>query len=299
MGHKVWAVQGNGAMIYARLFGGLGNQLFQYATARALGLRRGVEVGLDLRYLLPPPHHLAYALSHFAVRAETNPPGLPPHRSQALRHLLWRMGLGQPRFLRERGLGINPAVMAAADGCYLHGYFQSEGYFADHLPQLRQELRIITPPSAENADWLARIAADPLAVSVHLRRGDYVAVAKAGQTHGTCDAAYYARGIAAIRDRIGQAPRAYVFSDDPAWARDNLRLEAETVVIGHNGPTAHYEDLRLMAACRHHVIANSTFSWWGAWLDARPDKIVIAPQRWFATDRMHNPDILPADWIRL
>lgn len=286
-------------MIYARLFGGLGNQLFQYATARALSLRLGTSLGLDLRYLPPPPHHLSYALHHFAVQAQTEPPGLPPHRTQTLRHLAWRAGLGSPRFLRERGLGVNAAVMQSGDGVYLHGYFQSEQYFADHLPRIRDELRITTPPDARNAEWLDRIRQDPRAVSVHLRRGDYVAVAKAGETHGTCDAAYYARAIAHLREATGSAPRAYVFSDDPDWVRANLQLDAEMEVVGHNGPTAHYEDLRLMSACRHHIIANSTFSWWGAWLDDRPGKTVIAPQRWFATDRLVNPDILPADWVRL
>lgn len=286
-------------MIYARLFGGLGNQLFQYATARALALRIGSRIGLDLRYLPPSPDHLSYALHHFAVEAEINPPGLPPHRSQTLRHLAWRTGLGSPRFLRERGLGVNPAVLKAADGTYLHGYFQSETYFADHIPQLRQELRIVTPPDARNAEWLERIKGDPQAVSVHLRRGDYVALAKAGETHGTCDAAYFARAFAYLRSQTGITPRAYVFSDDPEWVRANLCLDAEMEVVGHNGPTAHYEDLRLMSTCRHHVIANSTFSWWGAWLDARQDKIVIAPQRWFATTRLMNPDILPGAWVRL
>lgn len=286
-------------MIYARLFGGLGNQLFQYATARALALRLGVGLGLDRRYLHRDPAHLGYALNHFAIAAEIDPVGLPPHKTRALAHGLWRMGFGRPRFLRERGLGINPAVMQAGDGTYLHGYFQSEGYFADAIAQIRAELTIITPPSAENADWLTRIAADGQAVSVHLRRGDYVTVAKGSATHGTCDAAYYRGALAEIAQRSGLVPRAYVFSDDPAWARANLDLGVETVVLGHNGPMQHYEDLRLMAACRHHVAANSTFSWWGAWLDPAVDKIVVAPSRWFATGDLVNPDILPAGWIRL
>jgi len=286
-------------MIYARLFGGLGNQLFQYAAARALSLRIGSRVGLDRRYLPSPPHHLSYALHHFAIQAETDPPSLPPHRTRALRHFAWRAGIGAPRFLRERGLGVNDAVLHAADETYLHGYFQSQTYFADSLAQLRQDLRIVTPPDALNAEWLDRIEVDPQAVSVHLRRGDYVAVPKAGDTHGTCDAGYYARAIAHLRTVTGTSPRAFVFSDDPEWVRCNLHLDVEMEVVGHNGPTAHYEDLRLMSACRHHIIANSTFSWWGAWLNARNDKTVIAPRRWFATDQLVNPDILPDDWIRL
>jgi hypothetical protein len=286
-------------MIYARLFGGLGNQLFQYSTARALSLRRGVGLGLDCRYLHREPAHLGLALHHFAIAADLNPPGLPPHRSRSLAHGLWRLGIGRPRFLRERALGVNPAVMNARDDTYLHGYFQSESYFADALGQIRKELSIITPPSVENVDWLARIADDPQSVSVHLRRGDYVTVTKGNATHGTCDEAYYRAALSEIAARTGQAPRAYVFSDDPVWAAAHLSLGVEKVVIGHNGPQQHYEDLRLMAACRNHVIANSTFSWWGAWLDAAPHKIVVAPKRWFASDALMNPDILPQGWLAI
>ena len=286
-------------MIYVRLLGGLGNQLFQYATARAIALRNGTSVGLDLRSLPPSPHHLSYALNHFAVQAEIAPPRLPPDRTEPLRYLIWRARLRSPRFLRERGLHVNLPVLRAPDDTYLHGYFQSETYFADHLQQLRQELRIVTPPDLRNSEWLDRIKGDPQSVSVHIRRGDYIAVGKARKTHGACDAAYYRRAIAHLRAVTGGFLRAYVFSDDPAWVQVNLRLDAEMEVVGHNGPTAHYEDLRLMSACRHHIIANSTFSWWGAWLDDRQDKAVIAPQRWFASGSPVNPDILPRDWVRI
>jgi hypothetical protein len=285
-------------MIYARLLGGLGNQLFQYATARALSLRLGVGLALDRRYLQREPAHTAFALHHFAIAADIDPARLPPHRDRALAHALWRAGVGKPRFLRERGLGVNSRVLTAGDGTYLHGYFQSQDYFSDVLEHIRAELRIITPPSAENQDWLDRIAGDEAAVSVHLRRGDYVDVKKGNATHGTCDEGYYRAALAAITDRKAIQPRAYVFSDDPDWARAHLDLGVETVVLGHNGPMQHYEDLRLMAACRHHVIANSTFSWWGAWLNPSATKTVVAPERWFTTDKLVNPDIVPSDWIR-
>lgn len=285
-------------MIYARLFGGLGNQLFQYAAARALSQRLGVGLGLDHRYLRRNPAHMGFALNHFAIEADIDPAGLPPHRDRAMAYALWRTGFGRPKFLRERGLGVNPTVLAAQDDTYLHGYFQSQDYFSDALEKIRAELRITTPPSAENQDWLDRIAADEGAISVHLRRGDYVDVKKGNATHGTCDEGYYRAALAQITERNAVNPRAYVFSDDPGWARAYLDLGVETVVLGHNGPMRHYEDLRLMAACRHHVIANSTFSWWGAWLNPSPTKSVVAPKRWFATEKMMNPDILPAGWIR-
>ncbi len=286
-------------MIYARLFGGFGNQLFQYATARAVSIRLGVGLGLDRRYLRQDPAHLGFALNHFAITAEIDPEGLPPHRQHWFAHALWRAGFASPTFLRERGLGVNANVIAAGDETYLHGYFQSETYFLEAADHIRSELRIMTPPSPENKTWLDRIAADERAVSVHVRRGDYVSNHKGHATHGTCDADYYRAAMTAIAENSRSKLRAYVFSDDPSWAGSHLDLGVETIVLGHNTPIQHYEDLRLMSACRHHVIANSTFSWWGAWLNASPSKIIVAPRRWFATDKLVNPDILPNDWIKL
>lgn len=286
-------------MIYIRLVGGLGNQLFQYACARAVALRHGVELVLDTRELSRGASHAIYGLDRFAIAARVEADErLPPARNRLFLYALWRTGFGRPRFLRERGLGVNPRVLAAGDDTYLHGYFQSQDYFSDALGKIRAELRIITPPSAENQAWLDRIMADEGAVSVHLRRGDYVKVKKGNATHGTCDESYYRAAIAAISARNNMRPRAYVFSDDPDWARAHLDLGVETAVLGHNGPMQHYEDLRLMAACRHHVIANSTFSWWGAWLNPSLTKTVVAPKRWFAKEKLVNPDILPAGWIR-
>ena len=286
-------------MIHLRLAGGLGNQLFQYAAGRALALRRGTGLVLDTRDLgRGGPAHSVYGLHHFAIDARIGSDAdLPPHRTRLLAHALWRRLGRSPRFLREHGLGLNPAVLSAPDNTYLHGYFQSEAYFADAIPALRRDLTIITPPSPENADWLARIAADNASVSLHLRRGDYVSDSKGAATHGTCDAAHYRRAIAALTERTGTQPSLYIFSDDPDWARANLDLGLPMQVPGHNGPDVPHEDLRLMSACRHHIIANSTFSWWGAWLDPRPDAVTIAPRRWFADPALSNPDILPARWV--
>lgn len=287
-------------MIYVRLVGGLGNQLFQYACARAVALRHGVEVVLDTRELARGAAHAVYGLDRFAISARIGTTGeLPPARGQVIRYALWRAGGMRPRFLRERGLGVNPAVLAAADDSYLHGYFQSEGYFRDQAAVIRDDLSILAAPAGENARWLERIAAEPRAVSLHVRRGDYVGSSKGAAVHGTCDAAYYMRAVATIRERAGIEPLLFVFSDDPVWARENLRPGAEMVVLDHNTASAAVEDLRLMGACRHHIIANSSFSWWGAWRNPSPDKVVVAPMRWFADPGLNNPDICPAEWIRV
>lgn len=286
-------------MIYVRLNGGLGNQLFQFAAAQALALRRGTRLVLDRRMVDRAPAPFGYALRHFAIDAIEEGVALPPDRTRLPAYLTWRFGGGRPRFLREQGLGFNAAVAEAPDDTYLHGYFQTEKYFADSEEELRRQLRIVTRPSAENARWLGSISDQDGAVSVHVRRGDYVADARGARTHGTCSEAYYRDALEAIASRSGGDPVAYVFSNDPDWARDNLRLGCETVVLSHNDPSRHYEDLRLMSACRHHVIANSSFSWWGAWLNPSAEKIVAAPARWFADPRLDNPDILPESWVRI
>jgi hypothetical protein len=90
-----------------------------------------------------------------------------------------------------------------------------------------------------------------------------------------------------------------VFSDDPDWVADNLRFQYPTHVVRHNNADTNYEDLRLMSACRHHITANSSFSWWGAWLDPRQDSVVVAPQQWFRTDKLDARDLVPSRWVRI
>ncbi|PTX56800.1 glycosyl transferase family 11 [Litoreibacter ponti] len=283
-------------MIIARIFGGLGNQLFQYATARALAKRACAPLWLDIR-LAPPGDHWEFALNHFAIEAKIAQPGeLPPDKNSKLRYAAWRYLGGSPKFTRERGLGFNENILSLRGDVYLHGYFQSERYFED-FPGLRQELTIKTPPSDENRRWADDIRAVP-SVSLHLRRGDYL-TAKGAGSHASCDAAYYERALNHVAEKMDAEPKVFVFSDDPDWARDNLKLPFEMRVAGHNGSDKHYEDMRLISICRHNIIANSTFSWWGAWLNDNPDKVVVAPKVWFANPKLANPDITPESWIRL
>ncbi|GIT92597.1 alpha-1,2-fucosyltransferase [Jannaschia pagri] len=267
--------------------------MFQYATARALADRLGVDLALDTRDTTLLGGHAGLQLHRYAIRhvpPETLPPGRKAH---PLRYLAWRAFGGQ--LLRERGLGVNAAVTGASDGTYLHGYFQSERYFADHGNAIRQDLTLLEPLSGESTRWRDRIAETPHAVSLHVRRGDYLSAGN----HGTCDAAYYARALSALTDLLGTRPHVFAFSDDPDWVRETLHLDADMSVIGHNGPDAGHEDMELMSVCDHHIIANSTFSWWGAWRNPSRDKIVVAPDVWFADPRQHNPDILPVDWYRV
>jgi hypothetical protein len=287
-------------MIVMRLAGGLGNQMFQYAAGRAVALRTGLPLVLDRRFYDRPREH-GYALGAFAL-ADTpvDAARLPPlPRARPLAWLAGRLTGRALRRVHERGPGYDPAIAAIDGPAWLEGYFQSERYFAAHAPTIRAELAPARAPDPENARWLAEIISEPRAVSLHVRRGDYVSNPRFAARHGSCTPDYYARALDHVAARMGAEPVLYAFSDDPDWVRANLRLPAQMRVVGHNDAARNVEDLRLMSACRHHIIANSSFSWWGAWLNPRPDRIVAAPARWFADPAHANPDIWAEGWTRI
>jgi hypothetical protein len=287
-------------MILVRMSGGLGNQMFQYAAGRALSRRTGLPLGLDLRHYDRAREH-GYALGAFALaNVPVDPSRLPPSpRGRPIASFIWRLMRRSPRLYRESHLGFDPVIAGISGPAWIDGYFQTERYFAAHADTIRADLTPKAPPDAENARWLAEIQGEPRAVSLHVRRGDYVRNARFAERHGTCTPAYYDRALAHVAQRMGVTPVVYAFSDDPDWVRDNLRLPAEIRIPGHNDASRNVEDLRLMSACRHHVIANSSFSWWGAWLNPSPGKIVVAPARWFADPGTVNPDIWAEGWARI
>lgn len=288
-------------MIVTRLSGGLGNQMFQYAAGRRLALARGTELVLDPSPLSDPRVRTprCYELGRYPIRARVGEPSEIDALERRRRSLTSRLArrLGRRPASVERGFGFDPAVLDLPDGSCLEGHWQSERYFADAADEVRAELSLETPPGENDAAWLARIASCS-SVSVHVRRGDYVSDPAVLAMHGTCSLDYYVRACEHLAKRVAD-PVYFVFTDDPEWARSHLSLPGETAFVDHNGPDAGPEDLRLMSRCQHHIIANSTFSWWGAWLDPRPDKLVIAPRRWFQDDRRQTRDVVPDGWVRL
>lgn len=277
--------------------GGLGNQLFQYATARRLALRLGVELAADTSWhdrRLPHTTHRPFELSRLRVALRTLPPRERRWARVAGHPILGRLPLGNPwTVLRERSMAYDPGVLRCADRTLLHGYFQSPRYFEEVRDTLLSELEPVDPPSPEDLSLLASMATSE-SVSVHVRRGDYVTLSAAAAYHGTCSPGYYRAAFELVASKV-EDPVVFVFSDDPAWARANLRFPAPTHYVDHNPPEAAPQDLRLLAGCRHAIIANSSFSWWGAWLGKQQGKLVVAPRRWFADGRP-TPDLLPAGW---
>ena len=287
-------------MISVRLCGGLGNQLFQYATARRLAHSLGTELVLDTGWYDRIPSGdtpRVYELERYPVYGR-----LPTGRERLIfrsygGRILRRLPLPRPwpRY-GERQFAFDPAVLSLPDGTYLDGYWQTERYFADIAPLLRAELTPRLPPGPKD-DAVAEQIWDSLAVAVHVRRGDYVTHQPASAHHGTCSLAYYRDAVERVTAGLGPA-HFFVFSDDPAWTRENLKFPGPATFVDHNGAATAFQDLRLMSLCRHHILANSSFSWWGAWLAGHPEQRVIAPARWFANGA-DTGDLIPSRWVRI
>lgn len=289
-------------MIFVRLKGGLGNQLFQYAAARRLALVHGVELRLDITPLEDSPNR-SYQLGVFSISSAVATPSEVAARLGSRGIFHWPRRSRMP-CVRETAFRFDPSILDAPDEIYLDGYWQSERYFEDAAAVIRSEISFRSPPAGPNAEMYEEIKSTPASVSVHVRRGDYVSQPEAQRVLGTCDPEYYSAAAAyllkhlADQNGAGDA-RFFVFSDDPGWVRQNLRLPGRMTVVAHNGPETAYEDLRLMSGCQYHIIANSTFSWWGAWLASDLNKVVIAPKRWFRAPEYSDKDLIPSRWIRL
>jgi hypothetical protein len=288
--------------ILTHLSGGLGNQLFQYALGRHLALRHNVPLKLDTTWF-DTDRLRSYCLTPFNITAtiasadDLRPYRLPPRRHPYHRVVNYlKRPFGKPRLV-ERQFRFDPSVLEALPPVFLHGYWQSPHYFADIDDIIRSEITIKDPPDPDNADIADQIR-QSRAVSIHVRRTDYVTSRKTNRTHGTCDLAYYANAVRHVQKHV-TSPRFFVFSDDPQWTRDNLAFDWDAVFVTHNRTDRHHEDLRLMSLCRHHITANSSFSWWGAWLGMHPDQIVIAPKKWFNSPRYDDRDLVPEHWLRV
>lgn len=203
-------------------------------------------------------------------------------------------GLQSSNYVKESHFHFDSSVLSLQEGVYLDGYWQSEKYFAAIADLIREDLTPIALLST-HVETLKPSIRECTSVSMHIRRGDYTTASKANRYLKPCAADYYQKAVDCLSKRIVN-PAFFIFSDDIEWAKDHIHLDFPTQYIeGNSAP----EDLWLMASCQHQIIANSTFSWWGAWLNRHPDKIIIAPQKWFSTERFDTHDLLPESWIRL
>jgi virulence-associated protein VapD len=285
-------------MIIAVLKDGLGNQLFQYAASRCLAEKRRVKLKLDVSEFKRNTLR-DYSLHHFNITAgiTSDYQHLLVRIRYAMKRQFAKLGLsGKNIIYQQNGLHFDEQFFKLGNWSCIEGYWQSEKYFTDIAPIIRNEFVLKNKPDYINSKYLDKIQTVN-SVCLHVRRGDYVSVQEVNMIHGVCSLQYYADAIAYI-DKHVDNPHFFVFSDDMAWSRANLKMGGRVVeYIDHNQQNA-VEDLRLMSACKHNIIANSSFSWWGAWLNKNPDKIIVAPFKWFSETNL-NIDILPDSWVKL
>jgi Glycosyl transferase family 11 len=289
-------------MIIGKLQGGLGNQMFQYAALRAMCLRWQMDGYLDLSaYKTAAVNETprSFELDVFKIQLKS----LSADQLQSLANssgvmARFRNWIGRPELEVLNELNFDSFGSHSTGGSRrLVGYWQSERYFKGYEDTIRKDYSLVVPLDESNELLMAKIRSEA-SISIHVRRGDYVTNTSANQFHGTCPPSYYYDAIA----RIAQSrpiEHIYMFSDDMGWVKEHLKFEQPMTLIDHNSGVNAYKDLALMAACQNHVIANSSFSWWGAWLNPDPNKLIVAPKKWFAGENNASNDIIPSTWIQL
>ncbi len=281
--------------------------MFQYAAGRAVSARLKAPLFLDISsYDTNVPPYRKYELDQFNIQAQ-------PVSADELKVFYDKSNRFsfKEKFLRcvrtnysngifnESTFRYDSRINTLQSPAFIIGYWQSEMYFSDIAQLIRKEFVSATSndlASLKIIDEIKRLS--NRSVSLHVRRGDYVTDAHTASYHGTCTLDYYNRACARIATVV-DSPHFFVFSDDPSWINNNFVLKYPHTIVSLDRQNPAINELMIMKACTHHIIANSTFSWWGAWLSGQAQKIVIAPKLWFKNAPHDTSDLLPKSWITL
>lgn len=293
-------------MIITNLIGGLGNQMFQYAAGRSLSLdlkeedhRLSIDQFSDYQSHNGFELTKVFALPSIKVASNSDLKQLLGWRSPCkMRRLITHLPstLKGPHWIDESNVQLISTKQHKGRDFYLHGYWQAPGHFIRHAAQIKRDFIFRQGMDAEDRKLLDKMTMKP-SVSVHVRRGDYTSL-RNRSIYAEAGEAYYRSAMAHVRERVADA-QFFVFSDDPGWVMEKLLPGlGPLTLVQHNKGKSAANDLRLMMHADHNVIANSTFSWWAAWLNNNPQKMVLAPRKWYV-DEHRGDDIVPDDWIRL
>lgn len=279
-----------------RVISGLGNQLFQYATGRAVAERTKTRLRFDVSYIGHEPNR-SYALGDFRIRAEVvagEPRDLTFMNDHAAEDAYARERFGATVVRENDATHELESLRAAPANSFLAGYWQNGSYFENYAPLIRRELR---PRKTQRIDaGLKTIAEIDTSVALHVRRGDYESDPHSAAQFGALSRDYYERAAKLMLERRPGA-EFLIFSDEPEWCEAELDLPGPArMMSGENLP---FEDLVLIAACDDAIVANSSFSWWGAWLGESPDSLVVAPETPFREPLLNEREFYPQHWIRV
>ncbi len=293
-------------MIFLKITGGLGNQMFQYATAYALAKKNKTNIGIDLSEINKKEGKENFTYRDFQLNSIFNISNyqlIPTHRySFIINHSFFnkikRKLIGGTYFL-EKNLTYQKDINLCKKNSYIEGYFQSEKYFIEFENEIRNQFNFKGKFNLKTNVLAVKIKQSP-SLAIHIRRGDYINNKIINQTHGTCNLHYYKKALSLFDLKKHHL---YFFSDDINWVKNNFNfidLNNATFVDWNKGDNS-WQDMYLMSLCENFIIANSSFSWWGAWLSVNKNKKVIAPKKWFA-DKIKNEqtkDLFPTSWIKI
>jgi len=292
-------------MIIVQLKGGLGNQMFQYALVRHLAHCSGEKLVLDISWYKRQSLR-QYGLDNFnieenflseAAAKELNIEKFG-EKKIVLRRLFNKFRKRDIKHIKEKKkFQFNSEILEFSRNVYLDGSWQNEKYFRDIRKIIISEFSAKKRFEKKNQELAGQIT-ECRSVGLHVRRGDYVENPRTKETHGTCGMDYFRDGVKFVTERVPDA-KFFIYSDDYQWVHEQFAHTDQFVFIKNSPENLAHEDLLLMSLCKHNIISNSTYSWWGAWLNQSPEKIVIAPNRWIKDPAYNANDILPNGWVRL
>ena len=288
-------------MLIMRYNGGLGNQMFQYAAVASLADKLHTNFYFDCDFF---NHSYSRPYQIDIFQDDTREvKGLKYKLLWALRKHIKKSFLGLDVYC-EQDFDWEKRFEQIQDNTYIYGFFQSHKYINEQL--IKKHFTFKYAPNELNSEIINKMQTED-SISMHIRRGDYVQKKRYASVYTHLDFNYYSKALEIIADKV-ESPAIYVFSDDIEWVRENLSLNncpkcieknARIEFISHNQGDNSWEDLRLMSNCKHNIIANSSFSWWGAYLNSNPNKMVVAPEKWFQKIQNNPHDLYPESWILL
>ena len=293
-------------MIVVKLLGGLGNQMFQYAIGRVLSLKLNTDLKFDHDFFQGKDDEIStkrsFELHVFNIdfkKATDYDIKLFTGKSRLQKKIEHEVPFFKKYHLViEKSHEFNATILDTKNNSYLNGYWQSEKYFKSIRSILLKDFILKNPINTVNALNVLKCQ-NKNSVSIHIRRGDYVSNSSNLLYHGICSLQYYYDAIHYLKGKINEDIKLFVFTDDMVWVNENFKPEYNFEIINDNKGIDSFYDMYLMSICHHNIIANSSFSWWGAWLNTHPNKIVIAPKNWFETKDINSEDVIPENWVKL
>ncbi|WP_300438554.1 alpha-1,2-fucosyltransferase [Christiangramia sp.] len=294
--------------VIIEILGGIGNQMFQFALAKILAEKNDSELFIDTNFYKETSQNLKNFPRYFSVgifdlqfKLATEKEKIFFKHPSLKNRLNRKLGLNYPKVFKEKSFNFDPELLTMKAPIFLKGYFQSYKYFAGTESKIRQLYEFpVEKLDSRNEEIKSRIITKT-SVSVHIRRGDYVENRKTQDFHGNCSVEYYKKAVEYLSATIKDFNLVF-FSDDIEWVQNQFKdLPYEKKFVTGNLYENSWKDMYLMSLCDHNIIANSSFSWWAAWLNKNPEKKVVAPKKWFADmdQEQKSLDLLPPDWVRI